>query len=121
MLFEDQNAKPTNSQLNELPLTFLGRGEVRGFKFTRLLQNDRGYLYQVEQSEGLIHLEVFMRVENKRFNCISYPGSQSFGISAWSCKNLEDAKKRFDALIQEEMEVEVLEHGSQLVLNFNST
>ena len=98
MPYEDKNPRTVKSQLNELPINFLGRGEVRGFKFTQLFKNDCGYLYQVEQSEGLIHFEVIKRVENQRFNRVSYPGSKSWGIAGWTFKTLDEAMTRFNQL-----------------------
>jgi hypothetical protein len=89
-------APMSKSQLKELPISLIGRGEVKGFVFRQIAKSERGLLYQVAQPGGLIHYEIFRRVENIRFKCISYPGSRSFGISAWTMKDLNSALQRFE-------------------------
>jgi len=45
-----QQDKVTDStqSVKELPLNFIGRGEVRGSEFTQIKSSIRGYLYQVK-------------------------------------------------------------------------
>ena len=77
--------------MKELQKTFEGKGEVKGVIFTQLKANEYAYIYG--RTDG--YYEVFKRIENKQFNCISYPKSTSFGIWAWCCSNLQDAEKKF--------------------------
>ncbi len=105
---EENHLKSDTSQLNELPLRFIGRGEVRGFEFEQIVKNDWGYVYKVRQPGLQEYYEVFKRIENSRFNRVSYPGSNSFGISAWTCKSQEDAMIRFNTTIHKETHTEIL-------------
>lgn len=79
--------------MRELPAEFVGVGEVRGFQFRQVSRTDFGYIYEVVMPDsGLRHWEVFRRVENVRFDCVSYPKSKSFGAWAWCCSSYEKAK-----------------------------
>jgi len=80
----------TETQIRELPLTFIGRGEVRGFHFRQVTRTESGYIYEVRH-EGGVHYEVFRRVINPRFGRVSYPGSKSFGFIARTAKTLDFA------------------------------
>jgi hypothetical protein len=95
------DATPTSklkSQLKELPINFMGRGEVRGFEFRQIAKSAQGYLYQVTQPGVPPHFEIFRRVENIRFGRISYPGSNSFGVWSWTAKDLASGLQRFENL-----------------------
>ena len=84
-----------NAMLRELPLEFIGTGEVRGFQFRQVSRTMFGYIYEVRVpgKEGS-HYEVFRRMENARFGCVSYPKSKSFGAWAWCCDSLAKARER---------------------------
>lgn len=79
----------------ELQSEFIGKGEVRGFLFKCLLMSDNAYLYSVT-TEGGVHYEVFERKENKQFNCVSYPKSNSFGVWAFTTIDLEKALAKYE-------------------------
>lgn len=80
--------------MRELPMEFVGVGEVRGFRFRRVEATPLGFIYEVViPACGRKHWEVFRRVENVRFGCVSYPKSKSFGAWAWCCSSLWDAKQ----------------------------
>lgn len=80
--------------MRELPMEFVGVGEVRDFKFRQIESTAFGYIYEVVMPEsGLRHWEVFRRMENVRFGCVSYPKSKSFGAWAWTCDTLERARE----------------------------
>lgn len=81
--------------LRELPVEFVGVGEVRGFVFRQVSRTMFGYIYEVRVpgKEGC-HYEVFRRMENARFGCVSYPKSKSFGAWAWCCDSLAKARER---------------------------
>ena len=78
--------------MKQLQQQFQGRGEVKGYTFTQIRVTDKGFIYSKELN-GSLSYEVFKRKENKRFNCISYPTSNSFGVQAWDCKTLERAEE----------------------------
>ena len=81
--------------LKELPLEFVGEGEVRGFLFSQVCRTDRGYIYRV-QEEDKVWYEVFERKINQ-FNGISYPRSKSFGVWAWWYGSLDRAKEKLNS------------------------
>ena len=91
----------------ELEKTFVGVGEVAGFKFTQIYSCTAAYLYEVDQC-GVIHYELLKRRETPL--CIDfvkrlysetefkevYPKSNDFGIWAWSCSTLRRALIRYN-------------------------
>ena len=83
--------------MRELPVEFIGKGQVRGFKFTQEEKNQHGYIYKVEHL-GRTWYEVFERRENVRFSVISYPGNKSFGVWAWTANSYEKALERFEEI-----------------------
>jgi hypothetical protein len=85
--------------MKELQKTFSGKGEVKGFKFTQIKATNNGYLYEVDV-DGDLHYETFKRVENSRFDCVSYPTSKAFGIWAWSFTSKEKAQNKLESLGQ---------------------
>jgi len=81
--------------IKELEKEFIGRGEVKGFEFTQLIANSHAFLYKVTDTFGNVNYEVFQRIVNHKFNCVSYPKSKSFGLWAWSFLSHEAAIERF--------------------------
>ena len=65
--------------MKPLEITFIGKGEVKGFIFTQIKKSEKAYIYKVE-TEVSKHYEVFKHKENTQFNCISYPSSKGFGV-----------------------------------------
>ena len=87
-----------SAMLRELPVEFVGTGEVRGFLFRQVSRTMFGYIYEVRVPGGEeCHYEVFRRMENARFGCVSYPKSKSFGAWAWCCDSLAKARERLKA------------------------
>ena len=87
-----------NAMLRELPVEFVGTGEVRGFQFRQVSRTMFGYIYEVRVPGAQeCHYEVFRRMENARFGCVSYPKSKSFGAWAWCCDSLAKARERLKA------------------------
>jgi len=74
-----------------------GRGEVKGYQFTQIRQTEMAYLYEVSFGDRK-HYEVFKKVINRRYACVSYPTSKAFGIWAWTYMTLEKAERKFDKL-----------------------
>ena len=79
--------------LKELPIEFIGRGEVKGFTFKQLERSNTACIYEVTDTLSEKWYEVFKLKINKRFSCYAYPKSKSFGVSAWTCKTLDKANK----------------------------
>lgn len=84
-------------ELKELPLEFVGTGEVKGDKFEQIKISEFGYIYKRIFNDGGECYEVFKRRINGQFNTISYPKSKSFGVWAWCCDSYDRAVKRFDS------------------------
>ena len=77
--------------MKELEEHFIGKGQVKGFRFTQVKKNEFGFIYKIEDF-GQVWYEVFKRKENSRFMCVSYPTNKAFGIWAWSVKSFERAE-----------------------------
>ncbi|MBC3759715.1 hypothetical protein H7U19_14980 [Hyunsoonleella sp. SJ7] len=87
----------TINSVKGLPLSFEGRGEVKGFVFNQIESSKGGFIYEVNSGANMYY-EVFKRVINYRFNCVSYPRSKSFGIWAWTFMDLNSAREKFNEL-----------------------
>jgi hypothetical protein len=70
----------------ELKDKFIGKGQVKGFRFTQIKKTEYGFIYRIHD-KGRIYYEVFERKENNRFNCVSYPSNKAFGVWAWTTTN----------------------------------
>ena len=87
--------------MKELKEEFIGIGEVRGFFFKQIFNNGYAYLYEITNPEANSkHYEVFERVENEVFDCVSYPKSKAFGVWAWCIHDYDKARKKFEELTE---------------------
>lgn len=77
---------------------FIGRGEVRGFRFRQLEKRGRVYLYEVDGGYGHPHYEVFRARYNKLLGRYAYPKSKGFGANAFSYFSLPAALVGFHHL-----------------------
>lgn len=90
---------PSEKTVRELPKTFIGRAEVRGFEFVQLEASDKAFLYEVSiPGVARKHYEVFQRRINRRHKVISYPGAKSFGIWAWIYSDLKHAIAKYEEI-----------------------
>lgn len=82
------------------PLTkhLFGRTEVKGYLFSQIRQLDRAFIYEVSHHGSNKHYEVFKRIINRRYVCVSYPSSKAFGKWAHRYMSLEKAKLKFNNL-----------------------
>jgi len=80
--------------MKELREVFEGRGQVKGFKFTKIKKTEHAYLYRVDTGSSK-HYEIFERKENTQFNCVSYPSNKAFGL--WA-KTTSDYNRALDIL-----------------------
>lgn len=62
-----------------------------GFLYKQVFKNEKGYVYEQFLNGKSIAFEAFYRMENTLYDCISFPGNNSFGVWAWSCSNIERA------------------------------
>lgn len=82
--------------MKELEMRFSGTGEVKGYKFEQTECSVFAYIYKKTHMEsGNVSYEVFKRVENRQFDCVSYPKSKSFGVWAWEYSDHLVALERF--------------------------
>lgn len=81
----------------KLQKEFIGRGEVRGFKFSQCIANSKAFIYRVE-NYGHSWYEVFLRKIDIRFGSESYPKAKSFGKWAWTYHNESKAIKKFEEI-----------------------
>lgn len=82
--------------MKELELKFSGTGEVKGYEFEQTELSVFAYIYKKTHMEsGNVSYEVFKRVENRQFDCVSYPKSKSFGVWAWEYNTHQKALNRF--------------------------
>lgn len=104
----------TNTEITyqEIPEEFMGKGGVKGFKFTQVERSPGAYLYHV-QSEKRIYYEIFRRKTSpvcldfaKRIYSdteqrVSYPKANAFGVWAWTYNGHDKAINKFDAISNE--------------------
>ena len=85
--------------IKELPIEFIGRGEVKGFHFHQLMRGHKMFLYEVN-FDGLTHYEVFeMRVcitPKTKEPYVGYPKANSFGVWAWTYRDYEKAIEKYN-------------------------
>lgn len=86
-------------EYKELEQVIEGKGECRGFTFRQIKSNGYAYVYEVD-NDGYIHYEVFERIINKQFMCVSYPKSNSFGIWAFCVHKLDKALQKYEELTE---------------------
>lgn len=83
--------------MKQLEKEFVGKGQVKGFLFTQIKNNGRAYIYEVKDG-SFKHYEIFKHKENNRFGCVSYPKNNSFGIWAFTTKEICRAIEIFEDL-----------------------
>ena len=76
---------------------FIGKGDVKGFKFKQVQKSSAAYIYEIN-SGSRIYYEVFKRVANGKYQKESYPKAKHFSIWAWTHISYENAEKKFDQL-----------------------
>ena len=89
--------KSSEIEPTALPLEFEHKSGNTPFKFKQMAKSEKGFIYEVDD-EGVIHYEVFEKRINRRFNTISYPNDNSFGVWAWTYRDKEKAYKRLNGL-----------------------
>lgn len=84
-----------------LPIQFIGKGEVKGFKFKQLIRSEKACLYEVD-SNGHTYYEVFkIRIAKKPFTYElyePYPKANSFGYWTWTYSNYKKATLKFNEI-----------------------
>lgn len=83
--------------MKELAEYFSGKGQVKGYVFNQIKRTKHAYLYQVA-GDGQIHYEVFERMENRLYDCVSYPTDKAFGKWAWTCMDFDRALEKMNEI-----------------------
>lgn len=88
--------------MKKLEPTIKGRGEVRGFTFTRIKETENVYVYEqrFDETGEVLGYEVFEKKYNSQFDCESYPKSEAFGVWAYSVGDI-DKTEVYVKLIEE--------------------
>ena len=107
---QDEFFKKEGVTIEYLPLNFVGTGEVKGFKFTKIHNNGlKGSLFQVDSGSST-HFEVVKSIytpkcidfENRVYSETefkeSYPNASRFGTDAWSFYTFDSAFKKLMSL-----------------------
>ena len=90
--------------LKKLPITFIGKAEVRGFEFTQAAESANAYIYQVGHGEDMYYevfkkkvtaicLDFLTREYSETDFMENYPKKNAFGVTAWTTDSLIKAKK----------------------------
>jgi len=86
---------------------FIGKGEVKGFRFRKIASTQHANLYEVDSGVSNVHYEVFMRklvpvcidFENRLYSKTEqkevYPKSKDFGVWAWTYNNILKAEQKY--------------------------
>ena len=93
---------------------FIGTGEVKGFEFSKIKENGYAFIYRVnctnEDGISKYWYEIFEKRISKECNTNiggvkihfdereKYPKSNSFGVWAWTCGDLDRALTIFDSI-----------------------
>lgn len=91
--------------IHKLDKRFTGIGEVKGFEFTQVFSNSKGYVYKVKNGKkeyfetfykrkSPLCLDFDNRIYSETDFKETYPKAKSFGKWAWTYDNLSNAKNR---------------------------
>ena len=94
--------------ITKLPDEFIGKADVKGFKFIKYKESEYAYIFKVTMPDIYgCHYEVFekiiypvfedfatkKKIEDQYYE--SYPKTRMFGKSAWCCNDLQKALNIF--------------------------
>lgn len=82
------------------------RTEIKknGYDYIQIKAVDKiGYIYQQKFEGKHISYEVFAHKINTMFNCVSFPSNESFGLWAWTFKNLDKAEAKLKEMIEKKV------------------
>jgi hypothetical protein len=92
-------------KIEKLKKEFIGVGEVKGFTFRQLFENDNAYIYKVNEHFEVVmkkHSPVCIDFEKRIYSETefkeTYPKGNKFGIEAWNYGSIENALEKFNAL-----------------------
>lgn len=84
-------------KIENLPHQFIGKGEVKGFIFTKIQESEKAFLYEVNNGSN-IKYEVFKKKAKTNSKRYCYPTSKAFGVWAWCPSTLSRAIDIFNEI-----------------------
>lgn len=85
-------------KVDSLPDVIMGKGEVKGFVFTKAMESDYAFIYEVDCGRLKNHYEVFKKKAKTNSVRYCYPTSKAFGFWAWCPMSFEKAMKIFNEI-----------------------
>lgn len=86
--------------IKNLPSQLIGKGEVKGFTFTKIKESEKAFIYEVDSGCSKKHYEVFRKKAKTNSVMFCFPTSKAFGIWAWCTNSLDRTVKIFDEINQ---------------------
>ena len=101
------------NELEKLPETFMGRGDMKGISFTLIVRTEKVVMYKLDYGDNYIKYEVVIPSIGKKMDwsgnkpvpiegCFKegYPSSNEFGLSgkAFAFSDYQNAVKKFELL-----------------------
>ncbi|WP_307305036.1 hypothetical protein [Epilithonimonas hungarica] len=90
-------------KIENLPNQFIGKGEAKGFFFTKIQESEKAFVFEVNTGCS-IHYEVFKKKAKTNSKRYCYPTSKAFGIWAWCPSTLDRAIEIFNETTQKQNE-----------------
>lgn len=106
--------KVNEKWIEKLPETFNGKGEVKGYSFRKIKENEACYLYETSSNNKRSHYEVIEKrltpvcldFDNKVYSTTEFkerkPKAKDFGVWAWTFSNIKTAITKMQ-LVEESM------------------
>lgn len=69
-----------------------------GYDYYLTESSKTAYIFKQVLGGQVIGYEVFKRIENSRFDCVSFPRDEAFGKWAWTYRTLEKAQDKFNTI-----------------------
>lgn len=87
-------------KIKNLPDQFIGKGQVKGFLFTKIKESDKAFIFEVDSHCSKKHYEVFRKESKTNSVRFCYPTSKGFGFWAWCPCSIEKALQIFEEINQ---------------------
>ncbi len=98
----------TREKIKNLNKSFLGKGNMRSWIFSRILVSDTAYVYLLrseneEQHWEVVKRKVFTKYKHSKKGIVAvrfekYPETKDFGVYGWCMDNYKSAEAKFNKL-----------------------